>query len=337
MPIVFREIGYAEGDYADDPYASPIVLAQMGLQFTGVHVFNLGLQFTAAIYNTNRLRTLCDFPSRGASVTGGGNNAWGNPKGTGQNWVASSTEPGDFSVYNLNTDIVEQVWRSATGVVTGVVLKVDTERTQGVFMDTFSGQNHNLTTSAVVIIDGSNDSTFATVGISIAVQVTDTNMYWLSPDLPAMGFRYWRISLDDPSNPDGFLSIGTIIFGAGRCMSGDQNTDTMDFSFKDFADKVPTEGFTNVANSRALKRQLSLEFRLISTLTNNFTILRDMITNDRTTHKCLWIPTPSATDQRVTDKYAIFSKISQLPKERHKYVADDKIYVDMTIDLDESL
>ena len=86
-------------------------------------------------------------PSRGlAGATG--MNEWGFPAGQGQSWRSNSTAAGDFSPFNLNTDLVEQKWRSAT--LTGINLDCDTERAQGVFMDTLGILEHNLTTSATV-------------------------------------------------------------------------------------------------------------------------------------------------------------------------------------------
>ena len=126
-------------------------------------------QVLIALYNTNRLRVLMDFPSRGT---------------TGTNWTANSTEPGDFSVNNLNTDIVEQVWRSSAGTKTGIVLTCDTQVPQGVFMDTFAMLGHNLTTSASILLEGSTSAGFASIGISIPITSRRDNIYYISPQLP---------------------------------------------------------------------------------------------------------------------------------------------------------
>lgn len=84
-----------------------------GLEFSsGIGSFN-GIEFNAINYNTTQIRILCEFDSRGVT-TGAGNNAWGNPIATGQNWKTNSQDPADdYTVQNLNTDIVEQTYRSA--------------------------------------------------------------------------------------------------------------------------------------------------------------------------------------------------------------------------------
>lgn len=332
--IVFTELGYNETPYNETPYLSPVVLAQMGLQFSAVSVHNMGLQFRAVIYNTTMLRIMCEFPSRGTD--GVGTNAWGFQKGTGLNWVASSTETGDFDISNVNTDIIEQRWQSAATVLTGIILKVDTEIDQGVFTDTLAIMGHNLTSSAVVTFEGSTSSTFGTIGISIPLQVTEDNIYWISPDLPTSGYRYWRLSISDANNPAGYVYIGTIIFGSSEIFVSGQNTDEIGFGFNDFADSEKTEGFTNQANSRAIKKALHLEFRNLDRRQNNFRILRNIITRYRTTHKCLWIPTPDKDDQRITAEFALFSKVNQLPRETHNYKGPRNQYVTMAFDLDEA-
>lgn len=335
MPIVYTEIGYGDDGYGDDPYAVPIVFANMGLQFSAFEATATGLQFKAVIYNTNLLRIMCEFLSRGQVGTGG-NNAWGFAKGLGLNWISNSTEPGDFDVNNLNTDIVEQGWRSATGTKTGIILRCDTEIEQGVFADTFTIQNHNLTSSAVVNLEASTDPSFGTVGLTVPLQITDDNVYWMPPDLPNTGYRYWRLTVSDASNPDNFIFFGTCAFGVSEIFIDEQNTDSIDYGFKDYADKVETEGFTNASISRSQKKQLHLDFRLIDRQSNNFSILRTLTTRYRTTHKCLWIPTPDDVDMEVTAEFAVFAKLVGIQKERHNYKGPRNQYVDMSFDLDEA-
>ena len=209
-------------------------LKPMGMQANAQTVKSVGMQTLVALYNTTNLRILCEFPSRGAS-TGAGNNAWGNPIATGENWQASSTEPGDFSPFNLNTDITEQYWRTATGVTASITLDCDTEIAQGVFLDTLSVQNHNLSKAATVSLIGSNTDDFSVVGTIFPIQVTDDNLYYIAPTLPIAGYRYWRFVIDDSTNPDGFIRFGTIIFGAAQIFQGECFTDEINFNFRDFA------------------------------------------------------------------------------------------------------
>jgi hypothetical protein len=293
----------------------------LGQQFDSVTGTAVGQQVLATIYNATNLRILCEFPSRGTNDS---------------NWTATSTATGDFTVQNLDTDIVEQVWRSDTGDITGVSVSTDTGLPQGVFLDTLAILNHNFTRSANVTLIGSNDPTFAIIGTSIVLDVRENNVYYIAPDLPVAGYRYWRIDIDDATNTDNYIEIGTVVFGASNIFQGECFVDEVEFQLQDFTDSVPTEGFTNVANSRSLKRKVRLDFRFLNFQRNNFRIMRNLFETYRTTHKCLFIPTPSATDPEVTARFAGYAKLTTLPTERHNYKGGDADYVSFPIEYDES-
>jgi hypothetical protein len=292
----------------------------MGVQFDAQILNSFALQFLATLYNTTNLRILCDFDSRGTSAN---------------NWTANSTAVGDFNINNVNTDIVEQVWRST--VTTGVLLNSDTGVPQGTIIDTLAILNHNLTSSATVTLIGSNNPGHSPTGISIPLESRLNNIFYIAPTIVSTGFRYWRIAIDDGTNPDGFLQIGTIVYGTSQIFQGECFVDELEFTLKDFADTVNTEGFTNVSNSRTIKRSVRLDFRSLQSNERNFAILRDIFENIRTTLKCLWIPTPDAVDQEVTAKFATFGKLPVIPSERHNSKGATNDYVSMTLEVDESL
>lgn len=293
-----------------------------GLQFEAVKAYPTGVQFNAILYNTDNLRILCDFASRGF---------------TGTNWAASSTASGDFGVNNLNTDIVEQVWRS-NGVTSGLTLTCDTEVPQGIGVDTVALLNHNISTSGSVTLLGSNDPTFSVIGTTIPMVVlNEENMYYIAPEYPLVTYRYWRFQINDPTNPAGYIEVGTILFGSSTIFQGECFVDELDFGYVDFADTVKTAGHTNVANSRAIKKLLGLEFRSLRTNRGNFTNMRRMFREERTVLKCLWIPTPHAVYMDFVARYAVFGKLRQIPRERHNSKGYDTDYASFPIEVDESL
>lgn len=297
-------------------------IGPLGTQFFSLRVAPTGVQFNTVLYNTDNLRILCDFLSRGT---------------TGQNWTANSTAPGHFNINNVNTDVVEEVWKS-DGDLTGVVITCDTEVAQGVFVDTLAILNHNLTTSASVTLLASNDPTFGVVGETIPlIMGREENFYYIAPTYPLQGYRYWRFLINDVTNPntDG-LKIGAIVFGSSVIFQGECFVDEVGFTLQDFADTVRTAGFRNVANSRALKKKLNLEFRFLSYSKVNFRQMRQMFRRERTTLTCLWIPTPDVNDQEYTARFAIFGKLTSIPRENHKSHGRTSDYVSFDIEVDES-
>lgn len=291
-----------------------------GIQFSVINSTFYGAQFRVILYNTTQLRILCEFPSRGDGTS------W-----TVANGGTATSSSNAFDVNNLNTDIVEQVYRSTTA--SNVQLVCDTNVPQGVFVDTLGILNHNFTRGATVTFEGSNSPVFAT-SQSFSVPVTSVNAYWIAPEAPLTAYRYWRINVQDPANPDGYIQIGTVVFGAAEIFSLAESNfvDQVTFGQRHFVDKVFTEGQTNVSNDRGKKRYIGLDFRSISYERNGYNILSNLFTTYGVSHKCLWIPTPT-----VPERFAVFGKLQEIPQETHNYKGDTADYVSLSVQVDESL
>lgn len=308
--------GYLAQPYLSLNYFGEYMAGQMNTQVQRIQAKRLLSQVLRVLYNTKRLRVLCDFPSRGT---------------TGLNWTSTSTASGDYSVNNLNTDIVEQVWRSVSSV-TSVTLNCDTEIVQGAFIDTLGILNHNMTTSASIVLQGANNAGFSPVGETINITPRRDNIYYIAPTLPVAGYRYWRFIINDPTNPDGYIRIGTIVFGSATILTDENMTNEVSLTTKHFSDKVNTEGFTNVSNDRALKYSVGLEFRNLDYNRENYEFLREVFDVARTSLKCLWIPTP-----QYPERFAVFGKLTAIPTEKHNALSEQADYIDFSIEVDESL
>ena len=310
--------GYQIQDYLQTAYLGEGFCVHVRSQVNRISGFTMRSQINRILYNTYNLRILSEFPSRGAS---------------GTNWTATATEAGDFNVYNLNTDIVEQIWRTPPAI-TSATLTCDTEVSQGVFLDTLGILNHNLTTSATLTMQSSNDATFTTGVITTSLEVTRDNIYYVTPVAPTSKYRYWRFQIVDGTNPAGFISIGTIVFGSAVIMQGECYVDELIRGTKHFSDKVATEGFTNVANNRAVKYSVGIDFRLLKYSAGNYTRIRQVFDRARTSLKCLWIPTPV-----LASRFAVFGKLESIPNETHKVMEflSDKDYISFSVQVDESL
>lgn len=277
----------------------------------------LKFQVRKVLYNTYNIRILQDFPSRGVD---------------GNNWTLASglQAAGDFSINNVNTDIVEQTFR--TQPTNFAVLVCDTGISNGVYVDTLAILNHNLTTSAEIKLEGSASTSF-TNAFSVTIKPNDTkNLIWVAPTLPLQSYRYWRLSISNPNNADGYVEIGSILFGSALIFQGENIVDTVTKTVKHFADKVDTEGFTSVSNDRALKTAISLEFRNLDYLKENYGLLQKVFLINRTSLKALWIPTP-----RQPERFAVFGKLAALPSEQHQTWGADVQLVNFTVEVDESL
>lgn len=288
----------------------------VGFQVNRIQFKAILYQINRIIYNTKRLRVLLDFASRGT---------------TGTNWTATSTAAGDFSVNNLNTDIVEQCWRSGDSKI--VSLTCDTQVSQGVFVDTIAILGHNLTRSATIEVQASNSPLFSSYPLNFFIETNRTaNVYWVAPTAPTVSYRYWRFAIRDQTNTNPNLQIGSIVFGSSILMVANDITDSVRRSTKHFSDKVQTEGFTNVSNDRAIKYGLGVEFRSIAYDGTDYTNLRRIFDTARTSLKCLWIPTPE-----YAERFAVFGKLAAIPEEQHNALGPTADYVSFNVDVDESL
>ena len=318
--IVNKSIGKylieKENGYLNNIYLSPIHAKFMGSQFDVFKIKSKGAQVKATIYNSTQFRFMYDFPSRGLD---------------GQNWTLAngSTMQGDFSINNLNTDIIEQVWRSSNTSIQSLVC--DTQDDSGVFLDTLAILNHNLTLGAIVNLFGSNEPDFSSNIFSERLVTTSKNIYYVSETIPLKSYRYWKIEITDSLNPDGYLEIGSIVFGSSVVFSSKENfTDKLDFGIIQFKDTIQTEGFTNVSNDRGQKRFLTLNFKKLEADGRNFLELRKMFEKAGSILKVLWIPFPE--DPK---RFSVFSKMVDIPKEKHTYLSQS--FVDLTIKTDESM
>jgi hypothetical protein len=294
-----------------------------GMQVQQVIAEKFGMQSTMVIYNTTQLRLMCDFPSRGIQAL------------LGNNWVASTTAPGDYLPKNLNTDVVEQAWRSTAGTASLSTLTCDTGVVQGVPIDTIAILGHNLTKSAQVQVQGSNDNFATPPNIVFNMNTELENMYYISPTFPPVAGqnRYWRFIFQDITNPAGFIEVGTLLFGTSDIFSvAECFRNPVVNGYRHFKDELRTEGFTNASNDRALKKFLKLEFEKLNYFKGNFRLLEESIKYARTSLKCLVIPTP-----QYPSRFAVFAKLVAMPEITHTDIDGTTGYVDLGLEWDESL
>jgi len=290
-----------------------------GIQVNKLRAQTTGMQATLVLYNTTQLRLMYAFPSRGT------------PALAGVNWTASSTRAGDFSANNLNTDIIEQRWQSEDGNCSYVTLTCNTGLSQGAYLDTLAILDHNFTKSAGITLQGSNDN-FATVSFSTVLTVELENMFYIAPALPTAGYQYWRFIIQDTTNPDTYLRIGTLVFGSSKMFTMSETfQNPVSYGSKHFKDSLETEGFTAVSNDRATRKNLGLSFSQLQHGGANYRMLTTYFKTAKTDLKCLIIPLPESASA-----FAIFSKLYELPNEQH--TADTEVHVvDLELAWDESL
>ena len=315
-------LGYMRSNNNVTNYRSDQPAAGIGLQVQLLKRATLPLQVLFKFYNDFALRILYDFGNRGL---------------TGETWTNADTETG-YDVNDLNNDIVENIWRTEDDI-NSTALYLDSEYPQGILVDTLCILNHNLTQNATITWESSPNPSFLVEVETIELEITPNNIYWIAPTLPNYQHRYHRFFINDSGKvlSTDYISIGTILMGNSFVMHNEDIVDRITFGHKEFADKVETEGYDNITNSRALKRNIIVDFMSINYTGPNYSVLNNIFTTYRTSLKTMWIPTPSSTDQTLTDRFAVFGKMASMPSQTHNYKGPNEQYIDFTVEVDESL
>jgi hypothetical protein len=306
--------------YLTEAYLSQSMCVSLGAQFTVVAVDEFGAQVIGRLYNTTNLRILFDYDTRGDD---------------GINWTSNSTEPSStdsFHINNVNTDVVDQIWRSADGVTVGITLDCDMGSFPA-FIDTLAFLNHNMTTSAVVTITLSDNPGHAPLGETFGFFQDPSDSIYIAGDLPTLGWKYLRINIDDPTNPYGFIWIGTIVGGSSLVLTDTECfTQTVRRTPVSYADGVQTEAFSFVQNFRGIRRKTQMNFRNMVYTGPNWGRLDGLFTTINTTLKALWIPTP-----QFPLRYMTYAKMTKIPEETHNVISEQSDFVNFVIDTDEAL
>jgi len=317
---------YALSAYGLYPYVKPLAIDQLGIELYmfGKIVRSLGIECTHSRYNVGLLRILWEIASDGTVAA---------------NYTASSSASVDKNVVNLKNDIIEKYWQT-TGLDEWFQFDVGAGRTM--LMDTFALIGSNLTTSAVINVYGSGGSGSSAPGSWVSVPLLTTiptpsdpdeeNVIYIAPTQPLSGFRHFRVTITDTTNPDGFIRIGRVVAGAALIFTTENCLDNVQYKKENYKDEFKINGYTSVANNRALKKTMTLAFGNLNRLQYaNYRRLMQYVTYCRDTIKALVIIDPSDPYQ-----FSVFSKLKVMPQEAHNYISTDTSNVNMNLEYDEA-
>lgn len=206
----------------------------------------------------------------------------------------TSTAAGDFAPKNLTTDILREVWRSATASTTQeIIMEVNDPDT---IIDTFAILNHNLTSIAVVQVQAANDVGFLIPAFTLSMTYNKQNMVLLQ-DLGA-SYTYFKIKITDPTNPCGYIEIGRVVAGRSFTFTNNEDiTDRINVKRDDLAYKMKSEGFFRASNEKVKVDKLRVDFKNLKSLAaddnTNYLGLKDLFENVGETYPFLTIADPS--------------------------------------------
>jgi hypothetical protein len=272
--------------------------------------FALRMSYFIAIYNLDKFRILYEFASDGIVLN---------------NVITSSSTSTDKGPLNLKNDIIEKYWE---GVSTSEWLQVDCGLGRAPGFDTIALIGHNLSNGAIVNVYGYGTSldlapvSWAGVPLYTTMAMpldrpNETNLIWLAPSIPLTGFRHWRVTISDPANALGKIRVGRFVAGRSFILAAENFEQDLSFDLSNYKDEMSLNGFTSIANNRALKKNLKLNFRNLEIVNKgNYKQFRKFSEYARDTLKSLVIPDP-----QDPYTYAVFAKLESMPKESHRAVS----------------
>lgn len=318
---------YLRSSYGLFPYVEPLALDKLGIEvlMRGKITQSLGIEVNHSRYNTGLLRILWQIASDGIDSS---------------NYTASSNASVDKNVVNLKSDIIEQYWQS-TGK-TSEWIQFDCGAGKTTLIDTFALIGTNLTTSATINLYGYGGSSSAApvswVGVPLLTNIPmpsnplEENVIYIAPSQPIDAFRHFRITISDPTNPDGVLRIGRCIAGASTIFTTENCLENVSYKKENYKDEFSINGFTSIANNRALKKTMTLNFSNLNRLQYaNYRRLMEYVSYCRDTLKAFVIIDPSEAYQ-----FCVFSKLKGMPEESHVYISSDTSNVALSLSFDEA-
>ena len=121
--------------------------------------------------------------------------------------ISASSADGDFPIGNVQHPHLSNKWRSTGDTSEWIKIDMATAVDPG---SAFLGGT-NLTDSATVKIQGNATDVWTSPTVDITMSKEDDIFYSYSTDFAEL--RWWRFVIEDPTNPDGYISVGRAWIG----------------------------------------------------------------------------------------------------------------------------
>lgn len=175
---------------------------------------------------------------------------------SGDYWTITADKP--YGKARLMDRDRDTEWRS-DGVGVAVTVDVDLGSAQAV--DVVALCDHNLSAAAVIAIAGNSTASWGSPPLSETITRQATNVLrYLTTG--SRTYRYWRLTLTDTANPDGYLRLGELFLGTYTEFSG--NFDRQWGRARNAALFGPTGDLRKPRGIWAVAEVLDLQYRLMT-------------------------------------------------------------------------
>jgi hypothetical protein len=188
-----------------------------------------------------------------------------------RNWVQDSTvslsatsEDASFPVSNLALEQRALKWRSTGVDDEGVVIDIKTEDAiDSVVVMTDGINDIRLSPSATVSLQGNATDEWTSPALDQALTYDETNELYSHYFTTDQSYRYWRIYVDDPGNPFGFIELSKIVLAKSTILTQGPNKG-FTYGLEDQSSQSSTDFGHVYTDQFPVKKSLEFEYELIT-------------------------------------------------------------------------
>lgn len=218
--------------------------------------------------------------------------------------VAASSEAGSLTAANVQTQALDEVWRTTTAATAWI--EGEFSASQSIDMVALIGGNYTAdaeftlslgATQAAVRTSPSYTATFSDPSSALGTP-RETTVYHKTPAAEAA--TWWRIDIDDTANPDGYIETGRIYVGKAWQPSRGLATGRTTIGWTDASLLSESLGGQIFGDRRPLRKEIACEFRFLpqaETMTEAYELQRLLgVTED-----LFFVLDPAATTHAVRE------------------------------------
>lgn len=119
------------------------------------------------------------------------------------------TEDANYVVENIQDRRLSKVYRSTADAAQTIVFDAGVGNT--IAPTTIVIAAHNITDGATIEIQGNATDSWGAPSVDVTLTHDDGEI--IDYTLGGVGYRYWRLAIDDGSNPDTYIELGRVFLG----------------------------------------------------------------------------------------------------------------------------
>jgi hypothetical protein len=119
--------------------------------------------------------------------------------------IVATSEESNFPIANVKIQRLAVKYTSKSPSAQSIIIDLESARE----VNTMAIIGHNISTSATIILSANSSNTWP----GAVTETISVNKNMILKFFSSHTYQYWKIDIDDPTNTDGYISIGRIYLG----------------------------------------------------------------------------------------------------------------------------